>query len=213
MGIHNHHISKDWEEACIKSRRSIWLRKRRLSMFTIKNSDRVLDLGCGDGLNVSILRKRGVLKIVGLDMSKDLLKEAQKNNPDIKFYLGLAEKLPFKNNRFDVVLVDSVFHHLMEYPKNIAEIKRVLVSGGILCFIEPHDSFIRKMLDFVSTLPISKFVPVLRERSIGYLGEKDLMTHWLETESYFLNLLTRYKFKKIIYKTDLLSIIGQYQKL
>lgn len=212
IDIHDHHISHEWEDACVKSRRFIWLRKKRLSQFSIEKNDKLLDLGCGDGLNISVLKSMGIKNVVGLDMSKNLIKIAKRNNPDIKFFVGLMENLPFENETFSVILVDSVFHHIMDYPNNIKEIRRVLKHGGLLCFIEPHQSVLRRLLDFVSTQKFVKLIPVLNERSIGYLGEKNLMTHWLDTENKFLSQLEKYGFKKNFCKRDLLSIVGEYKK-
>lgn len=201
----------EWEDACLKGRRNIYLRKRRLEYFDIKKNDFVLDLGCGDGLNIKILRRMGVKKIYGVDISKRLLSEAKKNNPRTRFYRASSESLPFKSNTFDVVLVDSVFHHLMRYGKSLKEIKRVLKSKGRLCFSEPHRSFLRSLYDKISEHSLAKYVPVLKIRSAGYLGEIELMKHWLRTEEDFYETLSKLGFKERLKKKDILSIIGVYE--
>ena len=205
--------TKEWEEAYLDTRRNFKTRKKRLLRFGITSKDSVLDLGCGDGLSVSILIKMGIKRVVGVDISKYLIEKAKKNNPGVKFYLGKAESLPFRAKQFDVVLVDSVFHHLYNYSKAIKEIKRVLVSGGLLCFIEPHQSFLRRVLDLLCVLPVSKVLPVLRKRRITYLEEKDLMNHWLLTEHLFYKTLIKQKFKMIFQKQDFLSIVGKYKNI
>ena len=204
--------TKHWEEACVRTRRSLAQRERRLKLFRIKKADRVLDLGCGDGLNISVLMKRGVKSVNGVDISPKLLEEAKKANPKAKFYLASSEALPFKDNSFEIVLVDSVFHHLMKFKKSISEIKRVLTPRGRLCFIEPHKSLVRGIYDFVSELPIAKYIPLLKERSISYLGEKKFMKHWLRNEDRFYKILEELEFKDILKKKDILSIIGIYEK-
>ncbi|MEK7112451.1 MAG: class I SAM-dependent methyltransferase [Patescibacteria group bacterium] len=201
-----------WEEDCVKTRRSISQRTRRLKFFKIKKSDYILDLGCGDGLNISILRKMGKKKIVGIDISEELLREARKANPDVKVLLASAEKIPFKENTFDVVLVDSVFHHLMRYGKTLKEIKRVLKPGGKLCFSEPHKSIFRTMYDYFSISPFAKFIPFFRERGKAYLGEVKFMKHWLATEDDFCNQLKEIGFIEKLHKIDILSVIGIYEK-
>lgn len=203
--------TSEWENACLKGRRSLFLRKRRLRYFNIKKNNFVLDLGCGDGLNIHILRKMGVKKIWGVDISKKLLTEAKKNNPRTKFFKGSAESLPFRDNTFDVVLVDSVFHHIMDYKKSLKEIKRVLKPKGRLCFSEPHKSFLRGLYDKVSVLSIAKYIPFLKIRSAGYLGEIEFMKHWLRTEEDFFKNLSELDFKKRLKKKDILSIMGEYE--
>lgn len=213
METHNkYRQTKQWEEACIKTRRNLKRREDRIKLFKIKKTDKVLDLGCGDGLNIVLLNDLGIKKVVGVDISRDLLKEARKNCPKAKLYVGSAEKLPFRVNMFDIIFVDSVFHHLLDYDKAIKEIRRVLKKNGFLCFIEPHKSVIRSGLDFVSVMPISKFIPVLKERREAYLGEIHLMKHWLATEEEFYKKLSKNKFKKMFSKSELLSIVGKYKK-
>ncbi len=204
--------TNEWEDACIKTRRNTQQRSKRISEFNIKDSDKVLDLGCGDGLNVTILRENGIKNVVGIDISKNLIKIAKKNNPHNTFALGSAEKLPFKDGTFNIVFVDSVFHHLLKYDKAIKEIKRILKRGGFLCFIEPHQSFARRVFDFITILPISSFIPFFRERRVAYFGEKHLMTHWLKTEEEFFSTLLSNGFEISFKKFSVLSVLGKYKK-
>lgn len=206
----NPHQTLEWETACLKTRRNLKSRERRLRQFGIKKGEHVLDLGCGDGLNISILRQKGVNKIIGVDISKELLKLAKDNNPGIKFYVGSAQSIPFAAGSFDIVLVDSVFHHLMEYEEAVKEIKRVLKPRGRLCFVEPHRSPLRALLDFVSTLPGSQYLPFIGNRAIAYREEIELMSHWLRTENEFLDTLERHGFKKKSCREDFLSIVACY---
>jgi len=201
----------EWEHACVQTRRNVGKRKTRLSFFDLNNKQKILDLGCGDGLNIKVLRKMGIKNIVGVDISQDLINKAKILNPKNKFYKTSADKLPFKNNTFDIVLVDSVFHHLMSYPKPVSEIDRVLINGGKLCFIEPHGSWVRSLYDRICEMPFASYIPFLRERSISYLGEIKFMKHWIKTENDFYNELIKQGFRKVLTKKDLLSIIGIYE--
>lgn len=203
--------SHHWEEACIKTRRNLDERKRRISFLDIKKKDRVLDLGCGDGLNVGVLKKVGVKRVTGIDISPELLSIAKKENKHAKFYLASAEKLPFKANSFDVVFVDSVFHHFMRYERALKEIKRVLAKGGRLCFIEPHHSVVRSFYDFISTSFIASFIPSLKKRGESYIGEIKFMKHWLATENTFYNTLAKLGFQEKSKRFDILSTIATYE--
>lgn len=204
--------TNEWEDACVKTRRNTKRRSKRILEFGIKNADKVLDLGCGDGLNIMIFRENGIKNVIGIDISRNLVKIAQKNNPRNKFALGSAEKLPFKDGTFNIVFVDSVFHHLLKYDKAIKEIKRVLKKGGFLCFIEPHQSFARRVFDFITVLPLSSFLPFFKERRAAYFGEKHLMTHWLKTEDEFFSRLLSNGFEISFKRFSLLSVLGKYKK-
>jgi len=203
--------TKQWEHDCIKTRRNLWLRSVRLSQFTISPGDRILDLGCGDGLDIQILHKKGYKKIIGVDISQKLLALARKRNPGVRFLRASAEKMPFKNGIFDAVLADSVLYHLTESNGAIREIHRVLTPGGRLCFIEAHQSLARKLFDGITVSPVSRFVPYLRKRKEAYLAEREAITRWRTSEREFFQMLVREGFRKIYCRTDLLSIVCEYQ--
>lgn len=203
---------KLWEKECVQIRRNIWQRSRRLDFFMIKSSDVILDLGCGDGLNMKSLLEKGTGDLTGIDVSKDLLAQAEINVPSAKLYLASAEKLPFKDNTFDVVLVDSVFHHLINSPKALTEIKRVLKKNGFLCFSEPYNSLARKIFDRLTFSPLALVIPYLSKRQKAYLAEKKNLEYWLKNSDLFIKSLEE-DFQKKFLKYDLLSIMGKYQKI
>ena len=83
-------------------------------MFQFKPSDRILDLGCGDGLDIQLLRDYGCTNMVGVDISTKLLHAARKRNPGIRFFRASAVTLPFPDATFDIVLIDSMLYHIEE---------------------------------------------------------------------------------------------------
>jgi len=151
----------------ILTRRNLWLRKRRLQQFDFKRRDKILDLGCGDGINAKILWDLGFTHIIGVDISEFLLRIARKRVPKVKFIHATAEKLPFKNNTFDIILADSVLYHFINSSKAIKEIARVLKKGGKLFFIESHNSIFRRLLDWITFSPASQFMTFLVGRKKG----------------------------------------------
>ncbi len=207
----SHEHSSKWEAASLKKRRNIKIRKKRILKFDISTNARVLDLGCGDGLNVTIFKNLGIKNIIGLDPSEYLLHHARMKNPGIRFDLGRAEKLPFAPNSFDVVFVDSVLHHLPEFNKAIVEIKRTLAPHGYFCFIEPHKTWPRDIVNWITKQSFSEIIPFFKKRRATYSEEK-YMDHWLDKENSFFQLLRDNGFKKIMLKKDFLSIIGKYEK-
>ncbi|HLC73026.1 MAG TPA: class I SAM-dependent methyltransferase [Candidatus Nanoarchaeia archaeon] len=102
----------------------------------------VLDNGCGTGKLISVIPEGNI--IVGSDVSLDMLKEAKKR---LKYLVrAQAEKLPFKDEIFDVVYTDSVLHHLKNPEEGIKEIFRVLKDDGIAVVSETHAALINRKL-------------------------------------------------------------------
>ncbi len=109
---------------------------------------RVLDAGCGTGRLARVVKAgRPASEVIGLDADPRILciarQKAAQGNQDVKFIEGFIERLPFPNERFDVVFSVLVFHHLPEEIKAQAcrEMFRVLRPGGrtiIADFAPPH---------------------------------------------------------------------------
>lgn len=203
--------TKEWERAYFDTRRDLGSRTKRLNMLNIQLWENVLDLGCGDGLNITILKASGVKNIIGVEPSKQFVKLAKKNNPGVDIVQGTAEKLPFKTNSFDTVFVDSVFHHIVDYHTSLAEIKRVLKNGGFFCFIEPRNTPIRWIADIVAETWFGQNIPFLKDRSRAYMGERDVMRHWLSTYGDFYAILDELNFKKVFVKNIGQSFVGKYK--
>lgn len=104
------------------------------SHIELKNKDWVLDSGTGTGRLVPLIRRAvGRLgKIAAMDFSYEMLKIAQQNhireNPF--FIQANAEKLPFRNKIFDVVICFALFPHISDKPKAAEEFYRLLKPGG-----------------------------------------------------------------------------------
>ena len=80
-----------------------------LERIRIPENGKVADLGCGGGYNIRrMLEMSAKAKFIGLDISDESVKKAQKVNKAeigkrVKIIKGSAEKLPFKDNRIDLI--------------------------------------------------------------------------------------------------------------
>lgn len=100
---------------------------------------RVLDLGCGAGETSVYFALKGA-QVDALDISPEMMavagRLAQKHGVKLKLHTGVAEKLPFAAESFDLVFGNGVLHHVDLIPA-LQEIRRVLKPGGKAAFIEP----------------------------------------------------------------------------
>lgn len=105
--------------------------------------NRVLEVGCGVGAEIQILRRRfPLVHLTGLDFSESQLAKARKLlQPDlasgaVELHHGSAYELPFADASFDGVCLIWVLEHLSEPMRALREARRILRPGGLLSVTE-----------------------------------------------------------------------------
>ncbi len=102
---------------------------------------KILEAGCGAGYGIEIISKAYSPKeYYAFDLNEDMVKKShrriKKNNLPAKVFQGNITKLPFISNRFDVVLIFTVLHHVPKWQKAIREVHRILKPNGIVLINE-----------------------------------------------------------------------------
>ena len=118
--------------------------KNIIEGLELKNGDKILDVGCGDGYYLHLLSNLGLnLKLVGTDDDELGLKKAKTNlNKNIKLVQAdLMKNLPFKHSLFDKIVMSEVAEHLLNDLKGLREVNRVLKPGGILVLTVPNHNY------------------------------------------------------------------------
>lgn len=131
---------------------------RRVANEAINDHDKILDLCTGTGTNsVNIAKRNASVKIVGVDLSKDMLiiaksKAKKEKLSNIKFCQMDATNMKFKNECFDKILLSLVLHETEESlaASMIIEAIRVLKPDGEIIITEWERSkeFMKKILFF-----------------------------------------------------------------
>lgn len=140
----------------------------------------ILNTGCGEGFDTKIVcEKVNSAYCCGLDLNSDALKMAQELLTTFRFdaVQGDIYRLPFKLNRFDIVLCLEVLEHL-KYPERVLrEISRHY--NGYCLFSVPNE-------------PLYRLTRLLVFRAnIRQLGDHpEHLNHW--SKSRFTRLIRRY---------------------
>ena len=93
---------------------------------------RILDVGCGTGrLLRSAAATLPTSTLVGLDPSRGMLLAADPSGP-VTLVRAQAERLPFAEGTFDLVMATSSYRHWTEQRSALREIARVLAADGWL---------------------------------------------------------------------------------
>ncbi len=166
--IINEYQQKDFVETFDKTRSESIFHKKKHEFETkiIKNSlnkikkekIRVLDVACGTGRILSEIVKDSRIDYTGLDTSKEMLEVLKKKfaNKKIKVVLSEGEKMPFKDESFDLTFTYHLLWHLPweDQQKIIREMIRVTKRGGLIVFDTLNEKFLAEKVKRVFGLKI-----------------------------------------------------------
>ena len=111
-----------------------------ISMYAVNVKEPIiLDAGCGDGVNLCILGRIARATVFGLDYNPLRLSRAKKNFPNAFVTRGDLCSLCFKENSFDVILLNHVLEHIEEDTRVLKELHRVLKPTGIFILGVPNE--------------------------------------------------------------------------
>jgi len=129
-------------------------------------SGNILDLGCGDGLLINYLALHSTRRnLVGVELNKTRIKQADKGLPNTKFVYG--DVLKKKGFQADTVLMIHLLHHLESLStqeKLMKEVYLKLKKGGQLIIAEVDQKPFWKYV--VSWLTDAFVVPILFEKKL-----------------------------------------------
>ena len=153
---------------------------RRVVNEAIEDNDNILDLCTGTGTNaVNIAKKNASVKIVGIDISNNMLAVAKSKLKkgkllNVEFFLMDAGEMSFENESFDKVLLSLVLHEMEEEiaASIINEAIRVLKPNGEILITEweRSRSFFRKV--------VFSPIEVLEPKPYKLFVVKDLYTYF-----------------------------------
>ncbi|MEO0378596.1 MAG: methyltransferase domain-containing protein, partial [Cyanobacteria bacterium P01_A01_bin.17] len=114
----------------------------------------VLDVGCGTGeLERLLAEKNPHQTIIGVDISKQMILQAKKkleHSDRVRFEQASASSLPASDNDFDMAISASAFHYFPEPERALAELRRVLRSGGEVVILDwCKDFLVCRICDWV----------------------------------------------------------------
>jgi SAM-dependent methyltransferase len=161
---------------------------------------RIADLGCGFGWFCRWAHQQGAARILGLDVSDNMLARARETVPNvgIDYVKADLEHLKLPAQGFDLVYSSLALHYIVDLDGLLAAVHDALAAGGHLIFSVEHPIFTAPgrpgwVVDGEGrkTWPID-----------GYLQEGPRTTDWLakgvikqhRTMGRYLTLLTRHGF-------------------
>lgn len=141
-------------------------------LFNFPKNKKILDIGCGEGVLVEDLRKKGY-DIIGLDL-----------NYESDFVIkGDITNTNFKTNYFDLILCLDVIEHLNfdEQERAFKEIHRILKPGGVLLSAIPNLAHLASRISFLLTGKLLRTSTIERHK-----GDRPIKEYINLIEKYFI---------------------------
>ena len=114
-----------------------FLKSHRKLLARVPASKAVLDVGCGEGFLLAQIREDlPDARVTALDLDPATVAETRDECPGASVLVADAERLPFADGSFDLVVACEVLEHLPDPSLALAEFRRVLsVSGSLLASV------------------------------------------------------------------------------
>jgi len=153
-----------------------FLQQITAKLHSTRGAIRILDIGCGTGANLEMLSRFGTSE--GVDVSDDALDFCRGKGLIVQE--GLAEKLPFEDESFDITTALDVVEHLDDDIDGLKEMYRVTKPGGYSLIFVPAFMWLWGVQDDVSNHRIryTRSQIVERLEKSGYSIERATYANW-----------------------------------
>ena len=187
--------------------------------LNIPKSSVILDAGCGAGILLNEISKRGY-RIFGMDYSFGMLKNVKGNGDGggVKelpsFIQSDVEFLPFKDSSVNLVVCLGVVAYLESLPNALHELSRILDNNGTLILSIVNKARLINRLDL--PLIIKKRLQNQLGGKIPFIKKNDEIKHNVSRKAFFISkfikLLKEYDFTVLEYKTVPLGLLTLFGK-
>lgn len=119
-------------------------KRRSYALMRLEPGDRVLDVGCGPGMDTLPLAQHVSPsgQVHGIDADPDMIQEAHRRTTEagleniVRHHVAEAYHLPFPDNHFDSCRSERLFQHLTLPESALAEMARVTKPDGLVVVID-----------------------------------------------------------------------------
>lgn len=152
--------------------------KKYLDLLGMRGGEKVLDVGCGEGIFLARIAQTYGVDGTGVDISKKSITAAEKwSSSRLRFQVADAIELPFKDESFDYVLSFDTLEHIDRQEEALSEMVRVLKSNGSLLIYT-----INKNQRYTFNFWLDKLGVDVQDKGVGHDPDLFLDPGWVRGE-------------------------------
>lgn len=112
-------------------------------LFPPLQGKHVLDLGCGYGWHCKYAAEQGAAEVLGLDLSKKMIEEANRRNmaEQIRYRICGIEEYEYPEDTWDCVVSNLALHYIENMDEIFQKVNRTLKPNGVFIFNIEHPVF------------------------------------------------------------------------
>lgn len=186
----------------------LW-RSRVAKAVASKSGQTILDLAAGTGSSSIAFAKPGV-KVIATDFSEGMLAEGRKRHPELDFRFADATKLPFENESVDAVTISFGLRNVVDVPKALGEMLRVLKPGGrvVICeFSKVTLPVLKQFYNFYLTRILPKVSGLASKTPEAYSYLADSIVAWPDQAGLAVELIDA-GFENVSYKNLSFGVVA-----
>jgi SAM-dependent methyltransferase len=162
-------------------------------VLALGGDESLLEVGPGPGHFLGYLRRHGARgRLVGLDRSETMVREARDAYPDADWVPGSVEELPFADGTFDAAAARHMLYHVGDIDRAVAELARVagrlLVTTNGAEYLPRNDELLSRCLAAFGLPPAERTALRFAAEDAGaVLGRHfgSVTEHWIRSELVF----------------------------
>lgn len=120
-------LAYKWDEMCYHDDKKI---RKILELSGVEKGSKILDIGTGTGILISYLLEKLPAKLVGVDISENMIEVARKKykNEDVKFVV--SDIMNFNEDKYDYIFIYSAYPHFKNKENLFQHLYKLLNENG-----------------------------------------------------------------------------------
>lgn len=120
-------LAYKWDEICNHDDKKI---REILELSNVEKNSKILDIGTGTGILISYLLEKSPSKLVGVDISENMIEVARKKykDEDVKFIV--SDIMNFNEDKYDYIFIYSAYPHFKDKEKLFEHLSKLLNENG-----------------------------------------------------------------------------------